>query len=281
MPNVLIVDKCARESVAYAALAALPAVTLTYASTGDAGSTALRSQKFDFIIIDSSTCQLSDTNAVQTLPKGGTPFLVAAEIPTVHDAVAAIRAGAVDYLDKNSMMPALVKYIQDIGSDGPDAGREDDGDTMESAACARWATLMIGIIKSPTDPRTLASWARAVAVSRGTIRNWCRIANVPARSSLMLGRVLRALVHRQRLGLRIEDYLDIVDKRTLVKLLAKCGMVEAGEIRLPSDLEAALRNQTLIQNETAVREMRRMLWKTKMRIVGPRDERDCPKHRGC
>jgi hypothetical protein len=94
----------------------------------------------------------------------------------------------------------------------------------------RWATAIVGVLAFPADPRTIAGWAQGIGAGYGTLRSWCRAAGVSARNSLALSRMLRAVVLASRHRCAPQDVLDIVDERTLRKLVRGAGMAsEPGE----------------------------------------------------
>jgi hypothetical protein len=138
------------------------------------------------------------------------------------------------------------------------AHRADAGDILlEAHAAARWARAIVPIIDCPGDPKTIALWGRWIAVSSGALRNWCRTAGVPARRSLIFGRLLRA-VHLSDGGRhKPENVLDVVDRRTLVALLRSSGLDASG--KLPGSLAEFLEIQTLVRDRDALLETRRLL----------------------
>jgi hypothetical protein len=88
-------------------------------------------------------------------------------------------------------------------------------------AVDRWSRLVGALLHSSQDCKNLEQWARTSGVARGTLRAWCRSARLPAARSLDFARMLRA-VHRSGLnGWRIEDILDVVDRRTFHRLLQR------------------------------------------------------------
>jgi hypothetical protein len=90
------------------------------------------------------------------------------------------------------------------------------------------------------------------------LKNWCRIAGLSPRQSLIFARLLRAVVRHRTEGYRPADVLDIVDHRTLARLLQMGG---AGEDRndLPHDVDDFLSSQRLIRDIIALREVEQAL----------------------
>ncbi len=132
-------------------------------------------------------------------------------------------------------------------------------DDPEAHAVARWAAAVRPIVQCERDPKTLAGWSRCAAASRGTLKAWCAAAGVSPRRSLVLGRLLRAIVQRGRRGHRVHDLLDVVDKRTLAGLLRLGGVASGKPEDLPTDLDRFLETQCLVRDARALAELRRRL----------------------
>lgn len=133
----------------------------------------------------------------------------------------------------------------------------DCADDIEPHATARWAKAVAGIIHSPTDPRTLSRWGLCIAASPGAIRNWCYTAGLGPRQSLLLGRMLRAFLLSKGTNLPLPDLLDVVDRRTVLKMLRVAGL--PSERALPADVTSFLHTQSLIQDPRALGEIERAL----------------------
>ncbi|MEP7309058.1 MAG: hypothetical protein ABJA98_26435 [Acidobacteriota bacterium] len=105
---------------------------------------------------------------------------------------------------------------------------------------------------SPSDPRTLAAWGQSVGVSRGALRVWCKAARLPARSCLDFVRVLRAVILFENQAWDLFSTLDIVDERSLVRLLERGGMRELAKCQKPPTVEEFLSGQRFLQNPHVV-----------------------------
>jgi hypothetical protein len=88
----------------------------------------------------------------------------------------------------------------------------------------RWANAVLTVVSSSEDPKTIEHWGRLVGASRGTLVTWCRAAHVPPRRSLELARLLRALRLTDGNVADIQDVMDIVEPRTIKRLIARCGI---------------------------------------------------------
>src|SRR5262249_33722326 len=105
------------------------------------------------------------------------------------------------------------------------------------------------VVDQSHDPRTLADWGRSVAVSSGAIRNWCQTAGISARNSLWFARTLRAVIEQFGTAGAPENLLDIVDSRTLSRVLRAAG--GTGDA-LPNGLQQFLNRQTFVTDNSAI-----------------------------
>lgn len=97
-----------------------------------------------------------------------------------------------------------------------------------SHAADRLARAIVLGAQAPSDPRTLAAWGQHVGVSRGALRVWCQAAAVPARACLDFTRVFRAVLLSSGDTRDLFSALDVVDERSLVRLLERGGV---GQLR--------------------------------------------------
>jgi hypothetical protein len=116
---------------------------------------------------------------------------------------------------------------------------------------------LIPIIHSPTDPRTIGQWSRLTYVSSGALRNWCRTAGISPRRSLVFARLLRAVYLSDGRRHKLENLLDVVDRRTLAGLLRFAGLTWKGEF--PENPDEFLRKQSLVVDPKALEAIRQAL----------------------
>ncbi len=86
-------------------------------------------------------------------------------------------------------------------------------DTAVPHAVRRWVGIVVPVIDSPSDPKTIADWAAWVGASRGALRGWCRTAGLRTGRSLSLARMLRVVVRYPDES--PENLLDFADKRSI------------------------------------------------------------------
>jgi hypothetical protein len=129
---------------------------------------------------------------------------------------------------------------------------------LTAHAAVRVAGIVVKAIESRHDPRTINDWARIVGASPGALRSWCRAAKVSSKHSLDLARLLRAVVWSRDTGSAPEQLLDVVDPRTLQKLL-QLGEQLSTRARLPMTVEELLRGQRWIQSPEIIDAIRRAI----------------------
>jgi ActR/RegA family two-component response regulator len=183
--------------------------------------------------------------------------IVAIGAATVPLVVEAMRLGASDFLDADQPTQALVEALRRVA----DRKQRDAAESVGSAefephAARRIAEAVVRVQSSPRDPRTIQQWGRFIGVSAGGLRNWCRTARVLPRRVLLFARILRAVALQDVLHDAPENLLDIVDRRTLTRLLAVSGGTKTS---LPENLEEFLRRQELIHDRHLVEEVQRLL----------------------
>ncbi len=137
-------------------------------------------------------------------------------------------------------------------------------------AAERWARAVVAVIDSPDDPRTLDAWARVAAAGRGTLRSWCRAAQVPAKASLDFARLLRAVIRSQGTVWDPQNTLDIVDTRTLKRLFERGGLLDVKPQGLAPSCESFLSRQRLVPHATVLRAVAALIPAATATVAGPR-----------
>ena len=125
-------------------------------------------------------------------------------------------------------------------------------EVVVSHSADRLAKAIVLATHAPSDPRTLTAWGQQVGVSRGALRVWCQAAGVSARSCLDFLRVLRAVVLSGTETWDLYSILDVVDQRSLLKLLDRGGVRELCRAKSPTvhefvALQKFLKNQQVLQ----------------------------------
>jgi FixJ family two-component response regulator len=172
----------------------------------------------------------------------------------------AMQLGAVRFLQKPLLGDELEKAVRSMAAgrsaQPPATANVDPSADIALHAHSRWADIVARAVDDPKDPRTLREWGRSVGASAGTIRNWCHTVRLPARQSLLLARMLRAVIRQHNVNAAPEDLLDIVDRRTLAKMLASSGGTADS---LPHTVEGFLKAQSFILDARAIGVLRTVL----------------------
>ena len=181
---------------------------------------------------------------------------------TTRDAVTAMRLGALDFLEKPVFEEGLLDVVRSAlnGSAKHHSAVQSahaGTDTPSAHAAARWARALMPIVDSPTDPRTLGDWSRLAYASPGALRNWCRMAGISPRRSLVFARLLRAVVLNRDGRHSPENLLDVADRRTLDGLLRLGGLNRQHDF--PHDIHSFLQRQTLVRDPDTMLEVQRAI----------------------
>lgn len=193
-----------------------------------------------------------------------TPRVMFSEFATLESAVDAMRLGVCDWIRKPAFEADIVAAVERALS-LQSAQWKPSLVPSEAHAAARWAEPIVRIIEAQQDSRTLSEFGRAVFVSVGCFRNWCHTARVSSRASLSFARALRAVYRfEQDHSTRPENLLSIVDQRTILKFVKKCG--GRGD-RLPDSVTEFLQSQQFIKNPDAIAAVRMALMQRATRSI--------------
>lgn len=113
----------------------------------------------------------------------------------------------------------------------------------------RWARAVVLFLPSERDATNLSDWGHVIGASRGALRAWCRAAHVSARDSLRFARLLRAVVQSQQRVCDLWNLLDVVDERTLTRLLINAGVAAVMKVEPRPDVATFLAQQRLIRSD--------------------------------
>jgi len=227
-------------------------IAATSCESGRQAVDAVSHSNFDVVLLD---LWLGDENGLDVLPvihriRSEMPIVVLTGCASIQSAVRALKLGAADYLEKPLIGDGLVEAVRRfIVASHPDPC------TRAAHAGARWARAVLGIVHAPEDSRTVSEWGHAIGAGEGTLRNWCRTARLSPKRSLSLARLLRALYLSGSRQWRPEQLLNVVDRRTLNRMLEQGGV----DGTTPPTIDGFLRRQTLIGDQSAVSELRKAL----------------------
>lgn len=134
---------------------------------------------------------------------------------------------------------------------------EDNPISKASRPSERWTSLMVCLLASAEDPRTLEDWAKLANISVATLKNRCRVVGTTAKGALTLGRFLRAVHLATRFDCEPHVLLD-ADPRTFKNVLDQLGLPHRGSgSTVPFDAAQVLTMQSLIPSRLLVESLRR------------------------
>lgn len=143
---------------------------------------------------------------------------------------------------KITRMAALNSVSQPMGY--PASHMLDPASTAE-----RWASYVLRGSNSDMDLKTLAVWAREIAVSYTTLCETCRLICVKPRDARDFARVWRAIVRLTPENYEFASVFDISDRRTLNSILDRAGF--SADMPEHLSVQYFLEHQRFITRENA------------------------------
>lgn len=250
------------------------------ARSGREGLAAFRQAPFDLLLIDLRLPDMPGLDVVRNLRDSGAnpPFIVISGYASVPSTVEVMHLGARTVFEKPLDVDDLLTAVRSIVGPGSEAreiqparqlpafadirtrsgtGRATRGVTTRSRPIAeRWASLVLQVMQSDSDPKTMDHWAHAVCVSRTVLCECCRLIHVLPHDARDFARVARA-IYRSDGRWEPEAVMDIADARTLKKLLRRAGL--AGPITEAPTLASFVEGQHWIpQDNPAIAALSRL-----------------------
>ena len=207
---------------------------VTSSCTGRQGLDTARRSTFNLLLVDLQLPDMSGLDVLRSLRADGaaSPSIVVSGHAPVPAVVEAMKLGAFTVLEKPVNVGDFVRAVRLILGDagpGPSVRTRafravDDQRVVRSGSTAeRWAILVLKVLSSPTDPKTMADWAKAASVSRSVICEYCRLVHVAPHDARDFMRIVRA-IDLSGPRWQPEAVMDVADARTLNKLLHRAGL---------------------------------------------------------
>lgn len=237
------------------------------AASGRSGLRFAKRMQFDVVVADLYTDDISGLEVFATLRNSRitTAFVVVTSWGSVRSAVQAMHLGACDYVEKPISEVDIIQImnrvsrLREFAVQIPPEPHQAPAPVVMHAA-HRWAQIVAPVVTSASDLKTIGEWSRYIGASPGSITSRCRAVGTTPRRSLMLVRLLRAVLLRRTHNIPVQESLNVVDKRTLVRMLEACrSRPLLGGDELPADIPTLLTTQPLVTNEAALRELRSSL----------------------
>lgn len=263
MGRVLVIDDDPATLFGFEAILTMAGHEVVGAACGTEALDVLKQQTVDLVLTDLRLPDMSGLDVLRQVRQQHTAarVVVVTGFGTTRDVVSAVQLGATDVLEKPVLEEGLLATVAKALSGKP-ATQEQSSDAHgmkdgEAHAAARLARVIVAVIDSRTDVPTIGRWSRCVFVSSGALRNWCRTAGMSPRRVLVFARLLRAAARTQGGRYKLENLLDVVDRRTLAGLLRFAGLNVANDF--PVSIDAFLERQTLILDESFLSEINRAI----------------------
>lgn len=256
-PCLLVEDDISFISIATAALERA-GIRFEVALSGRAAIDMARRTTFAAILLDLRLPDMDGLEVMREIRANGRlmpPVIVITGGGTIDTAVASMKLGAVDFLQKPIPMSELVDAL--LAQIAPDRLATMTEQMPRPHAAERLAPDILDIIGAHEDTPTVRAWSERLGVSEQVLRGRCFAAGVMAKSALDLGRILRLTLIEPALRTRPEEFLSSRDARTLRALLDRAGLAE--ERFSTATAADVLRLQTSVRNETLLRLIGRKL----------------------
>jgi len=111
MSQILLIDDDLGTLDTFSAILRLAGHAVTVASTGRDGVALALAAHFDAILVDLALPDISGLDVIRALHHRGTPIVLVTAVPSTQTAVAAIRLGARDYIEKPVEYDTLVHIV--------------------------------------------------------------------------------------------------------------------------------------------------------------------------
>jgi len=118
-----------------------------------------------------------------------------------------------------------------------------------ASTAERWASYVLRGSNSDTDLKTLAIWAREIAVSYTTLCETCRLICIKPRDARDFARIWRVIVRFTPENYELAGALDVSDRRTLNSILDRAGF--AVDVPRHLSVQYFLEHQRFITPENA------------------------------
>lgn len=231
--------------------------TVVLAASGQEGTQLGSEHRPDVAVIDLRLPDIVGTEVLRALRTSSprTAVVMITGFGSEAAAAEALRLGAKDWLNKPVDLDDLVAVVTRLL---PSSSLQ-RFDLVQHAAL-RCVNMMLRVVDSPSDPRTVSAWARLLAASPGAVRNWCRTAGLKPKAVLKLTRVIRANSIAAT-GSSLANLLDVADLRTVDALKRLGAPRSSPRFEFPMDPGELLMRQRWVDDCVVLDLLHRMLTK--------------------
>lgn len=279
--RILLVEDDAGTADTFTWALRLEGFDVVSARSGREGLAAFRQSACDLLLIDLRLPDMHGLDVVRDLHDSGAhpPFIVISAYASVPSTVEVMRLGARTVFEKPVDVEDLLVAVRSIVGPGSEAreiqpprplpsfadirtpgatSRAPRGVTTRPRPIAeRWASLVLQVMQSDSDPKTMNHWAHTVCVSRTALCECCRLVHVLPHDARDFARIARAIYHSDGRW-EPEAVMDIADTRTLKKLLRRAGL-DGPIAEAPTLASFVERQQWIPQDNPAIAALSRLL----------------------
>lgn len=223
LPILVVDDDVTFLSFMMAALARLGRPYVIAISGGQALA-ILRKTKVRAVLLDRKLPDRDGVDVLREIVKNPEPpqVILVSGAASIESAREAGALGAVAYLEKPvriSDLLALVDRVPDSNGrkvpphsfNANPTNHEPTSSTTSAGAAARLVEVVLRASRQPVDFRNGEGLAKIANVGYGTMRHWCRFAQVPGRSFVRFARGFWATAHALRTARPPIELLDCLD----------------------------------------------------------------------
>jgi ActR/RegA family two-component response regulator len=203
----------------------------TFVRSGADAVTSAHSHRSSPLFLDQSLPDLAGLEVARVLNRDSSErrFVLIGNSLTTSTTVEAMKLGAFTVLEKPVARSEIAVTIRAFVDETRSAARlaAHAMTALHGAARSvseRWAWHVLKGCDADRDLKTLGAWASFVGLSYSSLCEMCRLVAIQPLDARDLTRVLRALVQSHRFGCRLEELLDVSDRRTLRTLMIRAGL---------------------------------------------------------
>ena len=229
-PTILVVDDDEPTRQAFERALRLNNFQVVTAESGADAMLIANQAPFDVIIVDLKLGDMSGVDVIRLLRDGRRRFILISGFLSIETAVAAMKGGAVDVIEKPVHLSQLVMAVASLidGGDAPAAATPASlaprARFAPRSVSERWVAYVLKACDAESDLKTLSSWALQAAVSYTTLCANCRIMQIRPLDARDFMRVLRAIKRAAARRCPPAVFLDVSDARTVRMLSLRAGV---------------------------------------------------------
>lgn len=183
---------------------------------------------------------------------------------TASSAFRSVRAGIAEYVEKPFSLPDLMAIVDRLL-----VQRVQGEDEVRIVSPKdRVANLILRAVDARAIPRNLVQWGVIAGASRGTVRAWCRAAEVHPGRALCFLRGLWAVRWSGPISAQPEDLLGYVDQRSVARFLRASGPLSHGGTPI-SAVQYCSQQQFLRQPSVLTRVRELLALRHLAQLIGP------------